>query len=425
MTYYSIMSGMKGLGRLLTKVLFILIFLTISASAKDNYIKNPFTQQLDNQGINQNDSIDALDDVDTTTDAPATNEALKWNGTNWVPVAYDWTFAFVIATFSDNEATTQLIGSGVWESAGNIQWDMTYDNGPPTAGDITVSSDDGSYTPWGTNPQVLSSPFATDTSDADTNYPTAKDKYVRFTLDVDKNAENDTATETVTFRNYIYWGVSTTGSSFSEANVEALANSAISNDQTRSMALTPGASDYLVFAFPSSYTSIPDGDDYEDDSTTGFVYNSIACAFQAPETVSLTNSAGFAENYKVYASYQTNLGSHTLVTTTAASQINPLYYGITSKTDTYLESDVEGLANNSITNDNTQTWNSVTAGAGEYLLFAFPKRLGTVTFWVGGFEGGFENPETVSVTNANGWSEDMYVYRSTNANLGATVVTTA
>jgi hypothetical protein len=58
------------------------------------------------------------------------------------------------------------------------------------------------------------------------------------------------------------------------------------------------------------------------------------------------------------------------------------------------------------------------------MLFAFPKRLGTVTFWVGGFQGGFEDPETVSVTNANGWTEDYYVWRSTNSNLGATVVET-
>ena len=58
------------------------------------------------------------------------------------------------------------------------------------------------------------------------------------------------------------------------------------------------------------------------------------------------------------------------------------------------------------------------------MLFAFPKRLGLVTFWVGGFSGGFESPETVSVTNVNGWSENMYVWRSTNANLGSVVVET-
>lgn len=103
---------------------------------------------------------------------------------------------------------------------------------------------------------------------------------------------------------------------------------------------------------------------------------------------------------------------------------NLLNYGITTKTDTYLESDIEGLANQELTNDNTQVWDSVTAGSGEYLLFAFPTRLGIPVFYVGGFEGGFEDPETVSVTNSAGATEDYYVWRSNNANLGATVVET-
>ena len=360
-------------------------------------------------------------DVDTVTDSPATNEVLKWDGSNWVPATYDYTFAFSIASFTDNESTTQLIGSGVWETSGDITFGATYNNGPPTSASIALTSDGG--VTW-EGALTVTTPFTSAVSGEDTDYPSAKDKYIRFTLTGNKSAENDTDTETVYFRNYIYWGVSTTGSGFSEADVEALANSAISNDQTRSMALTPGANDYLVFAFPSSYTSILYGDDYEDDSTSGFLYNSLACAFQAPETVSLTNSAGFTEDYKVYASYQKNLGSHTLVTSTSATQINPLYYGVTSKTDTFLEADIEGLANSEITNDNTQSWDSVTAGAGEYMLFAFPKRLGIPTFWVGGFEGGFESPETVSVTNTNGWTEDYYAWRSENANLGATEVET-
>jgi len=372
-------------------------------------------------GVKKIIKIDDLSDVDTVSDVPATNEVLKWDGSDWVPAAYDYTFAFSIASFTDNEATTQLIGSGVWEVTGAITFGATYSNGPPTAGEIALTSDGG--VTWVSN-LTVTTPFTSATSVEDTDYPSAKDKYIRFTLDADKSAENDTDTETVYFRNLIYWGISTTGSSFDEATVEALAGNAISNDQTRSVALNAGANDYLVFAFPSTYTSIPDGDDYEDDGTSGFLFNSIACAFQAPETVSLTNSAGFTEDYKVYASYQKNLGSHTLVTSTSATQINPLYYGVTIKTDTFLEADIEGLGTNEVTNDNTQTWSSVTAGSGEYLLFAFPKRLGIPTFWVGGFEGGFESPETVSVTNANGWTEDYYAWKSENSNLGATVVET-
>lgn len=357
-------------------------------------------------------AIDDLSDVDTTTDSPETNEVLKFNGSTWVPAAYDATFYFSIASFTDNEASTQLIGDGVWESSGNITFDQTYTNGPPTAAEIILSSNGG--VSWASN-LTVTTPFLTVDSAEDTDYPSAKDKYITFTLDADKTAENDTSACTVYFRNYIYWGESTTGSSFSEAHVEALSGNAISSDQTRSVSIDAGASEYLVFAFPSSYTNLHDD---------GFRFDSITCEFNAYETVEITNSAGYTEDYKVYASALTNLGNHTLITSTSATLIDPLYYGKTSKTDTYLEADVEGLATSEITNDNTQVWDAVTTGEGEYMLFAFPLRLGTPSFWVGGFEGGFEDSETVSVTNVNGYTEDYYVWRSTNSNLGETEVET-
>jgi len=63
---------------------------------------------------------------------------------------------------------------------------------------------------------------------------------------------------------------------------------------------------------------------------------------------------------------------------------------------------------------------ATTAGSGEYLLYATPTRLGAVTFFFGGFEGGMLSPETVSITNINGSVEDYLVYRSANPNLGVT-----
>jgi hypothetical protein len=222
------------------------------------------------------------------------------------------------------------------------------------------------------------------------------------------------STTTVVFNNNIFYGPSTVGSGFTEANVEAL-TAAISAAYTTSRVINAGVNDYLVLAYPSSYTSI---------HASGFIFNSVTCPFAAAETVSITNSAGFTENYKVFASVEKNLGNHTLVVSTSATLIDPLYYGKTVKEDTFLEADVEGLANSTISNDNTQTWASITTGAGEYMLFAFPTRLGSVTFWVGGFAGGFNAPETVAVTNVNGYTENYYVWRSENPNLGAVVVTT-
>lgn len=61
---------------------------------------------------------------------------------------------------------------------------------------------------------------------------------------------------------------------------------------------------------------------------------------------------------------------------------------------------------------------SSNAGAGIYVWYAHKKSLGIANFVAGGFAGGFEPPITVSFTNASGYTEDYYVYRSTNPQIG-------
>ena len=65
---------------------------------------------------------------------------------------------------------------------------------------------------------------------------------------------------------------------------------------------------------------------------------------------------------------------------------------------------------------------TVDAGADEYIIYAIPARLGDVTFFVSGFEGGFEAAMEQILTNNSGYQETYKVYRSTNANLGSTTV---
>lgn len=490
---------------------------------------------LNTAKVSADGSINTHSDVDTVSDAPAKNEVLKWNGTNWVPASYDYNFTFSIATFSDGETTTQLIGAGTWKSSSAMSCTATYVNGPPTTADILMSINGGAYNKVG---EMTAPTYLTGTNSSGAiSYPASKDQYLRFRLDADDGTDSSTSYDTaIYFRNYVKWGVTTETSGWDSTDINALANGSITNVQTGNFAgLNPGVGEYILFAFPSSYTSInatgfkyftmtagfeaaatvsvtnsagytenykvyrstvanlgsstlstatsstlineinygPStkasgyassdvtglssgvvsntlarsvginagasqylvfayptrlgvldyGSDYETDGGTDLIFNSISCAFTR-ETVSVTNDAGYTEDYYVYISTTTNLGNYTLTVNTTDQTINYLYYGVTSKTSSFTEADIEGLGNNSITNDNTQTWNSVTAGAGEYLLFSFPKRLGTVVFYVGGFEGGFESPETVSVTNSNGWTEDYYVWRSTNSGLGATIVTT-
>lgn len=94
---------------------------------------------------------------------------------------------------------------------------------------------------------------------------------------------------------------------------------------------------------------------------------------------------------------------------------NGVYYGVAPDlTDvTSLTKVLSGAKSRTIT---------VNAGAGDYIIYAIPKRLGSVEFYVSGFEGGFDEPVEQRLTNTSGYTEAYYVYKSKNANLGETTV---
>ncbi len=144
----------------------------------------------------------------------------------------------------------------------------------------------------------------------------------------------------------------------------------------------------------------------------------------------VTNPNGFIEDYKVYASVESNLGDHGFRTDTTTK--NYIYWGLSEEDGVYTESHVLNMDRStsssngrSASNDETFTW-SVTAEAGEYIVFAYPTRLTTSGFYFDGSaqEGGMNSPQTLPITNANGWTEDYYLYRSENSGLGATSIET-
>lgn len=94
---------------------------------------------------------------------------------------------------------------------------------------------------------------------------------------------------------------------------------------------------------------------------------------------------------------------------------NQIYYGAAANLDNVT------LLTKILSNSKERTI-TVNAGVGQYIIYAIPARLGNVTFYVSGFEGGFESPVEKTLTNASGYSETYKVYRSTNANLGSTTV---
>lgn len=360
------------------------------------------------------------------------NEVFKSNGSVMVCAVYNATFTFSCTGFSDGEDTIQLIGTGNWKAAEAISFTAAYNNGPPTTADIKKSINGAGYATI----NAMDGPtYTTGNNTAAVAYPAAKDQYLRFRLDssdgVDSDIDYDSA---IYFRNKVFYGSIAKADTFTEADIEGLSSST-TNDYTISQAINAAAGEYIVLAYPTTYTAMDAGSDYETDGGTDFKFNSIAIAMtQDNAALGITNSAGYAENYDVYVSDLAALGNHTFVNHTSDQTINPFYYGVISKADTYTEADCEGLTADDgyapVTNDYTQVWTTINLAAGEYGLWCIPKRHGIAgtdydfkDYDTGlGFD--FQAPETVGITNVNGWSEDYFAYRTTNSGLGDITVET-
>jgi hypothetical protein len=99
---------------------------------------------------------------------------------------------------------------------------------------------------------------------------------------------------------------------------------------------------------------------------------------------------------------------------------NGVYYG-KSTTSTYDAALISGLTKQ-LSNSKNRTI-TVNAGAGEYIFYCIPSRLGACSFNVGGFDGGFSKVATIDFTNSDKYKEKYDIYKSDNANLGNTNVT--
>lgn len=99
---------------------------------------------------------------------------------------------------------------------------------------------------------------------------------------------------------------------------------------------------------------------------------------------------------------------------------NGIYYGKSSST-TYDSALINSLTK-TLSNSKARTI-TVNAGAGEYIYYCLPTRLGVPGFNVGGFDGGFNKIATINFTNSDSYAEDYDVYKSTNSGLGNTTIT--
>jgi hypothetical protein len=97
---------------------------------------------------------------------------------------------------------------------------------------------------------------------------------------------------------------------------------------------------------------------------------------------------------------------------------NKYYYGCKPVPETTDSDFVKSLGNSNWVTTKALSF-TPNCTKGTYVWYAYPTRLGLADMWMGGFQGGFEEPETISVTNGSGVSENYYVYRSTNSGIGS------
>lgn len=240
--------------------------------------------------------LDDLDDVTITS--PSTNQTIIYNGSQWVNAAQGTSFSFSVASFtqSGGGSTTQELGTGTWLSSGAITFSASYNNGPATGGYVSHSG-------W-SNLTMGGTGFVGPTASvASVSYPASPGDTQAFTLNATNGTSSPTSTITFTFINYVFWGVSTVASGYTESDIEGLASSTLLNTRSQSRTISASTGEYLIFSWPTRL------------GLGTFTVNGFSGGFQSPETVSVTNSLGYTENYYVFRSTNSNLGSVPVVVT--------------------------------------------------------------------------------------------------------------
>ena len=95
---------------------------------------------------------------------------------------------------------------------------------------------------------------------------------------------------------------------------------------------------------------------------------------------------------------------------------NGVYFGAAAIPSSINASFILSLSK-TLQNSKSKTF-TCNSGSNQYIWYALPTRLGTPTFNVGGFDGGFNKVSTFNFKNSSGYSENYDVYRSLNSNLG-------
>ena len=380
--------------------------------------------------------------VDIDPNGVSRDEVLKFNGTNFVPAAYNDTFEFTIADFDMNHTSTPvLISTGSWKDSGDLTFTVSYNNGPPDGHSgaaegfprIRTFEDNGAS---GSYFSPLSSSFTTGTNTITILYPPNSSDDIKFKLYASAGTDTDveTSDQVIYFYNQFVYGDLSTNNGFTQANIRTLAaaNSATSNDTTRTLTVSVGGSNYLCFAHRTGDTNVAQVQCGAGNNILTVAMDRTDATTITPlkETVSYINTVGFTENFYVYASKLANVDAHstTFKTLTSTVKKNYFYWGYDAQADTYDETFLETSGDwdshnaNSSYDDGTITGQTLSVGTftAKYVIIAFPDRYGDndVEFQYKDNSTGLPFDVTkqsdVTITNAVGFQETYHVWRSTN-----------
>jgi len=384
-----------------------------------------------------------IDGKNMDTNGIARDQVLMFNGTNFVPAAPTATFEFTIADFDMNHTSTPvLISTGSWKDVGALGFTASYNNGPPDGYngsaegapqirgyvDGSVSSSYDMY--------PLSSSFTTGTNSMIISYPPDSTDDIRFRLyaSAGSDTDNDYTDQRIYFYNQFVYGDLSANNGFTQANIRTLAaaNTATSNDTSRTLTVSVGSSNYLCFAHRTGDTNVAQVQCGTGNNILTVAMDRTDATTITPlkETVSYLNTAGYTENFYVYASKLANIDAHSTTFNTLTSTVkkNYFYWGYDAQADTYDESFLETAGSwddhnaNSSYDDGTITSQTLSVGTftSKYVIIAFPDRYGD-----NDSEFAFKDNSTglpfdvtkqsdVTITNAVGFQETYHVWRSTN-----------
>ncbi len=376
--------------------------------------------------------------TDVTANEITKDEVLKWNGSAWVPAAYDYSFVFDYLTFDDGETTGQLIGSGEWKASGAITFTMTYDNGPPSSAYINVTGA-GSGNGWNMLP-ITTGDKTSEATTASTHYPDATNGTISFTSIADALSPNSGSPQTVQFFNNFRYDDYAINNGFVDADIDALATAIITNDTTRTFTQSIGATNYMVFAHRTGDTTVKQ-------VRCGTGSNQITAAFDRTdatavtplkETVSHSNDAGNpkTEDFYVYASKEQNLDSHSNSFTTLSSGAvsNYIRIGEDNLSTGWSNADFLALvykyASTSDEHRIGMTSFSFTP-TGNYLVYTYPDGWGNLTavddyeddgngsFLFDGVSAAMTYDGLNTIVNEAGFSDSYRTYVSTGTDYGS------